>query len=63
MRLARAPVIPMKVEADIAKSVYKCADKGFGVSRLQLMAKTGEAKTQLMFSFFLAESKTTLLFY
>jgi hypothetical protein len=39
--LGRAPAIPLSVENNIAGTVQECAEKGFGVSRLQLMAKTG----------------------
>jgi hypothetical protein len=40
--LGRALAIPLSVQNGIAGNVQECAEKSFGVSRLQLMAKTGK---------------------
>jgi len=40
--LGRAPAILLSVQNGTAGNVQECAEKGFGVSGSQLMAKTGK---------------------
>ena len=39
--LGRPPAIPLKVEQEIAERAQEAAKQGFGIGRLQQMAKTG----------------------
>ena len=39
---ARPPVIPTKIEREIANKAIEIADKGFDLSRMQMMRKAGD---------------------